>query len=121
MKYLINFIEEIISEPNKEYDSAHSLIIEDIIEILEEQIATNRLLNIHHTMGALIIDLKTYVDGSELILSIFHDKKTLSFDVLYEGEYYTILDLNKPEFKNEENDSYYVIDNLVQQIVGSLW
>lgn len=125
MSYIINFVEEVVIPAMNEwppvYDTAHPLIIEDVIEILEKQLENDYPVNIHHLYGGLLIDIKTYVDGSELILSINYDKKFLSMDVFYESEYLEILNLNKPEFKNEDNDSYFVLSNLVEKIVSGLW
>ncbi len=125
MRYLITFIEEtVLPAMNKwpvEYDTSHPLIIEDIIEILENQLENDYPVNVHHAWGSLLVDIKIYIEGNELILTIFYDKKLLSFDVNYEGEFLEILNMNKPEFKNDDNNSYIVLSNLVEQIVTRLW
>jgi hypothetical protein len=116
LKHIKNFVEDIVIPSKGEfpikYDLHNIFVIEDVISILEDQIESERKLNIRHFLGGYIID---FTCDSGLILSAFFDKKTLSFAVLIDGEYLEILDLN------EEDNCYETIDGLMQQIAASLW
>jgi succinate dehydrogenase flavin-adding protein (antitoxin of CptAB toxin-antitoxin module) len=121
VKHIKNFVEDIVI-PRKDdfpvtYDLANTLVIEDMIELLEDYIENEKKLSIRHIYGGYILELLE----TDPIISIFFDKKTLEIDVKINDEYLPILNLNEPQFKNEENNSYFVVNGLVEQLVARLW
>ncbi len=121
MKYLLAFIKNTVypapTDILPEYDLKDPLVIENFTELFINNEVKKKLKNVRTLYGGIIIDFTIKINEEEepIMFSITWDKKILLVDIIQDGYYKRLFDIDK-------DDSHFeVLNNKAYEVISNLW